>query len=181
MTIKETSPLIETLKKEAATNKAANAVFHVFALRQRARRNVTVHSLEQRMKKEGFDFSPNEYSGVLKTLAGLGFGKLQTDHKGRVKALTDVNTTLQSIGSAACGQRVTLTGLKSRNKFTTMVVTKMDAAPTAEIFKKVAPVPQVDLRLSLAINGKPVSISVPENLTAEEITGIILKLQSREF
>jgi hypothetical protein len=51
----------EQLKKEAESNPASNAAFHVFALRKRARNVVVLTSLYNKMKKEGFKYEKSQY------------------------------------------------------------------------------------------------------------------------
>ncbi len=119
--------LIETLKTETSKDPVTSAVLHVFAARERARAQVTIPALVARMKEEGFLYAPGEYGKVLKLLASLGVGRLDTDSSGKVRALKDVKVTLQSIGMAALGQATVIEPISTRNKFQRIPV--VHAAP----------------------------------------------------
>lgn len=123
--------LIETLKLETAKDPVTSAVLHMFAARERAREQVTIPALVNRMKEEGFLYAPGEYGRVLRLLAGLGVGRLDTDSSGKVRALKDVKVTLQSIGMAALGQGTTIDQLAKRNRYQRIpIVTAAPIRPT---------------------------------------------------
>lgn len=109
--------VINTLRNEIQTNKAVSDTLYAFAMRQRARHVVTLTALTNKMHHEGFEHTRGEYAEVLKLLAKLNIGKLDTDSKGRVRALKDIDTTLQSIGLAALGVRSQVELAKRRNRF----------------------------------------------------------------
>lgn len=109
--------LIQTLAAETSKDPTLNAVLHMFAARDRARAQVTLQALAARMKEEGFSYEDAEYIRVLRLLAKLGVGRLETDSSGRVKALKDVKVTLQSIGLAGLGQLSRIEHLNKRNRF----------------------------------------------------------------
>lgn len=172
---------VEVLKKEVESNPAANAVFHVFALRRRTRAQITMHGLSQRMKLEGFEYRSDQYAHVLKLLAKLGLGKLEVDSKGRVRALKEVKATLQSIGVVACGDKSTVKVYNKRNKFM-----KVYSNPAPETPKQQENSPKPELVpdssnnviiLSVPIKHKYIDISVPKDLNAEEIAALIYKFQ----
>src|SRR4051812_45264037 len=94
---------IEKLKKEASINPVMNAVLHVFAMRKRARSKVTLDVLAKSMRSEGFLFGKEQYQAVLESLANAGFGHLQKDAKGRIRALEKISVTFKSLGTAVCG------------------------------------------------------------------------------
>jgi hypothetical protein len=109
---------IEVLKQAANKNKTANDVFHDFALRERARSQVTVRALFNRMKKAGFDYTSNDYASVLKLMSECGFGELRTNKRGSIVGLFGVSTALQSIGQAVVGgKREPLRNYAPRNKY----------------------------------------------------------------
>lgn len=171
--------VIQVLKKEAETNPVANAVFHVFAIRRRARNSITIIGLTQKMKVEGFDFDTQKYADILRLLASLGFGKLDIDSKGKVRALKEIKTTLQSIGKVACGDKESLRNFKVRNKFIDMPVRKnQDPDSPKEVHTLGLRTTQMNLALS--INGKIVTIPVPKNLTTNEIALLIAGFNSKE-
>lgn len=178
-----------TLRREAARNPVVNDVCHVFAARKRARHQVTVRALSLRMKKEGFAHKDAEYAEVLSLLSDTGFGTLEKDRKGRVVALKNVKTTLQSLGKAVIGQKQELEALHLRNKFSAL-------APAAQLIKqaKVTPIaPNTSplpaqlavypyratgsISITLTINKKPVIIPLPATLTPEEIASLIKHFQ----
>lgn len=164
---------ISLLRNEAANNPVARDVFHMFAQRERTRHQVTVEALSQRMKAEGFMHSDDQYRGVLKLLGGLGFGKVETNAKGRVIALKDVKTTLQSIGAAALKQEKKLESFTQANRYQALVA-------TAELLKK-APTGQtksgLPVSITVVINEKAVNFRVPKELNANEIADLVLRFR----
>lgn len=135
----DTQKLIAALKDLAHKSKAANDVFHVFATRERTRNQVTVESLQARMTEEGFKHSNEEYGNVLKALADLGFGKIKTGRKGRIVALVEIKTTLQSIGEAAVGRRQILMNYAPRSRYSPLALPPEEApveAPKPEAAKE---------------------------------------------
>lgn len=93
--------LVAKLKQEADSNAAFKAVCTVFAVRERARQQVTVNSLARVMNREGFEFTKDDYKTVLARLAEFGVGRLDRAPNGRLRALKGINVKLQSIGKAA--------------------------------------------------------------------------------
>lgn len=165
---------IESLRKEVSSNPVAKDVFHVFAARQRARNRVSVRALSLRMDKEGFKHDPKEYAAVLGAMHKAGFGQLERNRKGKVTGLKDVRITLQSLGAAVLGQKVKLQNLKDRHHYGTLVST---AAALKEDPKR--PVAVYPFRLSgnvsitFTINGKPIIVPIPGDLTPDEIAALI--------
>lgn len=157
---------VTKLREKAKTSPAANSFFHVCALRKRARSNINVRSLALKMQKEGFNYTVEEYRDIIKFLADLGFGRLDTDAKGRVKGLKDIRVSLQSIGQTACGEQVQLRGFRPRNRF----------AMIGSIKPKPKQV-ETEIDVSIKMNGKAVKIQVPKDLTAEEIAALISGFQ----
>lgn len=161
---------IEVLKEEAKKNPVANAVFHVFATRQRTRQVLTVDGLTQRMKAEGFSHKHSDYEPILKLLADLGFGTLQMGRGGRIEGLKDIKKTLQSIGSAACDKPGTIKNFAPRAKYSQVLV-KEHAQPKVE-----APVGlaiELGTSLSLSFNGKPLQVTLPKDISSDELTKLI--------
>lgn len=162
--------IVGSLKKYAAENAVANDVFCAWAMRQRARNQVTMAALYQKMKINGFNHKYEEYEGLLKFLGALGLGRLELDKRGKVIALKEVKMTLQSIGEAACGGKEKLKGFKPRNKFSrliskpkTLVTTSVQQPKTFER----------DIEIVVTLEGKPIRINMPKSLSAEQIAGII--------
>jgi hypothetical protein len=154
--------VIETLKKEANENPAANALFHVWALRHRARNQVTMRALNLKMTKEGFKFDTALYERTLKLLSQLGFGRVEYDKNGNVKALKDIRVKLQSIGKATVGTGRKLVNFKQKNKFDSI---------------EVKPIQKPSVILTCVVNGKAVNMTLPPSMTFDEIATIMLKFQ----
>lgn len=168
---------IETLKVEAKNNPTTDAVLHVWALRRRARQTVTLGALKQRMKAEGFNYDSAKYAEVLSLMAKLGFGRLVTDPKGRVRALTDVKVTLQSIGAAVCGSGQRLSDYKRRNRFRNLPATPVASEPPKAL-PTIRPLTAPQVSLSINLNGKLVNIQVPSNMSAEEVAALVCRFQT---
>ncbi len=165
---------IERLREEAKKNSAANAVFHIFALRQRTRGIITIHSLTQKMKKEGFEYGRQEYVNLLKLLAELGFGKLE-EKRGRIKALRDITVTLQSLGEAVLNKNSSTRGFNKRNKFTALPGLKTNLAPKP-MPVEAAPT-EVSVTFDIRMNDKVIATLVPKDLTDEEMTTLVKRLR----
>lgn len=103
ITRKALSPkeVVTRLRQKASEDPIFKSVAQGFAIRERSRNQVTIASLTQKMNKEGFNYTRQDYVDVLKFLANLGFGRLDLSPKGKVRALKDIPMTLQSIGMAA--------------------------------------------------------------------------------
>lgn len=177
----EKKQVVESLK-QMATKKVANDVFHAWALRDRTRQVVTVEALAQRMKKEGYDYPQHEYAAILRQLSNMGLGRLETGAGGKVRALKDVKLTLQSIGKAAVGD-APLQGWHARNRFGHLIAST-DRAP--ELVQEPAPKPveapktpsiAMGVTLVLSVNGKAVTIPVPDGLTVQEVGALVAKLK----
>lgn len=178
----EKSQIVEALQKEAKTNPASSAVFHVFASRERARSTVMLTSLYNGMKKEGFSFSRADYVSVLKLLNSLGFGTLYQDSRGRVLGLKNVKTTLQSIGEAALGNsNVNFQSFRPRNRYTNLQPRNQNIReiyPRSPLEAPVKAKEDCKVNLEVDINGKTIHIPMTKNLTSEDIASLINRLQS---
>lgn len=164
--------VIESLQAQAKTNKVFSDVVHDFALRERARNIVTVQALKQRMKAERFNYSDKEYAETLEILARMGFGTIELDNKGKVKALKDIKVTLQSIGKVAVGADTHLDKNHFRNKFKpiiTEVPAQVIPKPLRTELKSLSTV----LSITLDVKGKPVVVTLPKDLSNEEIADLI--------
>lgn len=172
--------LVSVLKKEAEADSAFKDTCIMFGSRERARNQVTVAALQTRMERHGFHYSKEKYASILKRMADLGLGRLETDSKGQVKALKNIETTLQSIGKAACGEASNLANWRKRNRFRSLP----SGRTPAPVPKKAAPAPKLTMvprlekiDLVMKLNDKPVRLEVSNDLTAEEIAAIISKFQ----
>lgn len=170
----DNTQIVEVIRKEAKENKVADAVFHMWATRDRARGTVTVGGLEQRMKAEGFHFDKADYAKFLRFLSALNFGKLD-ESSGKVRGLKDVKIKLQSIGQAAIGTKQTLDGWRARNRYKHLVpetkVATATATPTAKP-AKAAPV-----FLAVQLKDKLVSIPIPGDLEDAEVAALVHRLR----
>lgn len=162
--------MIEILKKEAESNPIASSVFHLFAMRTRTRGVVTISSLKQRMAREGFKHQKSDYIPILELLSNVGVGKLLRDRYGRVKALTEINKTLQSIGSAVCGTSKPLKSFNKKPVFEKVIVKK------PEIIKKPL-VNKVGLKFVIMINDQPIEIKIPDGMSEEDIAALIVAIK----
>lgn len=168
---------VKTLRDRVAKDKIARDVFHVMSIRERARNVITLGGLQQRMKKEGYNHEMSDYVDVLKLLSTLEFGTLMTDNRGKVTGLCDIKITLQSIGAAATGQSDDLVGWKPRNKYVP-INTVAEVTQTRENSRTRASSPSAeDVSLTIVINGKPVSFSIPNDLNEKEIAQLIVTLR----
>ncbi len=198
--------LVLGLKEKAAKDKVFNDICTVFATRERARFDVTVNGLTQRMKKDGFEYGPSELSPALRYLASLGLGQLKTSG-GKVIGLTEVKTTLQSIGSVALGQTNSLVKFHKRHQFHKLpavmaqkaehkLVMPRNAEPRLVDIKpakaaqkplklNLKPVEQVmkeekgsTVTLSLNFKGTDITIPVPRSLSAQDIATLVKSFQA---
>lgn len=177
---------IEALKREANKSPAANAVFHVFADRQRARQSINTAALVVRMEREKFDFPVKQYEDVLKFLSTLGLGTLVLDKKGRVKGLANIKVTLQSIGMAALSptRAQRFEGFRSKPKFQKLTVEKPVPAtspppapkPLGAASGAVAGFP---VSVTVVVNGKPVNFRIPNELSEAEIADLVVRFRDK--
>lgn len=165
--------MIEQLKQEAKANKVSNAVFHVLAMRRRARHNITLNGLQQRMKAEGFDYKPADYIPAIRLLAKLGFGQLDVDSLGKIRGLKDIKTTLQSIGVAAVGNAADLANYRRRLKFQPLTQEQ------AKVVADYSVVPAA-VGIKVEVNGKSLDITIPGNFSSKEIVGLLDKIRGKQ-
>lgn len=165
--------MAEALQKEAAANETFSAVCHMFALRERARSQVTMGTLKFSTIKEGYSFTKEQLESVLKFLAGLGVGRLEKDNKGRITALKDIQYTLQSIGQAAVAQQEGVTKFSAAKTYK-----ELPAQP-----KAVEPVPTKEVmyaaELQVIIEGKPIKFEVPKGLTPETLAQLLSQIYKK--
>lgn len=173
--------LIDRLKDEAIRNKTFNAVAHIFAIRERARQQVSVVALAAAMKKQGFEFSRNEYEHVLKFMGSLGLGTLDKDSRGRVRALKGIKLTLQSIGLAAVGEKKELTKYSPAAKFSKIPgvpQTILDKPPTTP--KPTASKSVCKVTFTVTVDDKTVVFDIPEGVPKEDLGQFIASLYPRK-
>ncbi len=163
--------IVEVIRKEAKQNKVADAVFHMWAARDRARGIITIGGLEQRMKKEGFNFDKADYAKFLRFLSNLNFGKLD-ESNGKVRSLKDVKVKLQSIGQVAIGGKNNLEGWRVRNKY------KHFIPPATQHKETTAPSATLNpVFLAVEIKGKLINIPIPGSLDDAEVAALVHRLR----
>lgn len=161
---------ITALKEEAAKNDEFAVIMYVLANRERTRRNLDLIALQRTMEQHGADFKREAYEHVISVLGNLGFGRVKLSSSGKILGLTDINTTLQSIGQASAGKTDKLEQFKQKrlNKFK-----KLPDVLKPSILDKVEP-PIVkskayELFLTVIVNKAPIVIPGPANLKPEDL------------
>lgn len=172
--------VIEKLKKEAAHNPVAKDVFYMWAMRQRARNQVTVQALSQRMAEQGFKHTDDQYREVLKFLHSIGLGRLSTTSKGKITALIEVTLTLQSVGQAAAGSG-SLDKFKSRPVYAKLkqVERREDKRRSSDAIEKAWAAPETKSVVGIAYMvgpNKTIYIPVPKELKPNEVADLISRL-----
>jgi len=181
MSNQEVVELVTALRAEAKKNPVANDVFHMFAHRERARKDVTLTALAARMESEGFKHEPAEYAKVLKFLAEHRVGTLKKNGGGRIKALENVTMTLQSIGSSAIGSLGNVEAFRSRVRYSKLP--EVTPAPAPFVERRVSPmtgsgaVAGVQLSVTYIINGKPITFNIPKEMNEQEIAALLAKFK----
>lgn len=127
----ESSPMLITLlQREASNNPVFRSIAEMFALRERTRQQITVHSLSATMKKEGYDYTKSQLREVLRFLASLRLGRLELSPKGTIVALKGITYTLQSIGMASVSNKASLSKHNIPIPFKRLPVPSGDSLPT---------------------------------------------------
>lgn len=190
--------LVQKLKAQAAKSPAFSAMCHIFALRERARQQVTLKSLSLTMQKEGFAFNPSEYEVALVFLASVGLGKLDYNAAGRLRGLKDIKVTLQSIGMAAIAKTDQLKTGQFQHKFKKLPlpvnVTPKKPTPANIEIPWAAPKPEAansmegktflprkyPLTMIVNVEGQPFSLSVPGGATMDEVGAFMQQLITKK-
>lgn len=182
---KKISPkeLVTKLREEATKNPCMNAVCHIFALRERARQTVTVNGLRVAMAREGFVFTRTQYEEVLKFLSSLGIGTLDFDLNQRIKALTQINVTLQSIGLTAVSKKSMFDKYVQTPIFNKLTERPEDFDKYDVYDKNETPVrtePRYSATLIIKFEDKPVSFDLPKGLSAPELIALIAQWNAKK-
>lgn len=166
--------MIEALRAEAARSQVFNAVCHIFAIRERARQQVTLGRLRIRMAQEGYNYSRNDYEQVLRFLASIGIGVLDFDSKKNLRSLVAIKTTLQSIGAAAVGKGDSLERFTPAAEFSDLPV-KAPSAPSVSTPAPMKPLVSEEYPVSLTIivEGLKMSFNLPKGLTMKELSKLL--------
>lgn len=161
--------VVEILRQKASSDPVTNAVLHMWALRKRARHEITVGALHARMKREGFIHDKQSYEPLLKLLGQLGLGTVQVNSKGRVVALKGVQTTLQSLGTAVLSPKGQLKQFKQKHKFSPLMLTREAEAP------KLVKETKTDAQITVQHASKSMTFPVPSDASDEDIAHIVSK------
>lgn len=174
--------VIEALREQAATDPVLNDVMHVLADYQRARHQITLAGLMQRMKKEGFEHRREEIANRLNTMGKAGLGRIEFDRNGNAKVLKDLTVKRQSLANAVIEKGHNVDLFKKRKKYMDIPVEKAvqtSPTPAPTVKQEEEPKPQTEaLELSIIINGKRVNIQVPKELSAMEVSTLIARLRA---
>lgn len=173
-----TNDIVNALVKEAESSSVANSVFHVLALRKRARSSISLISLMNKMRQEGFNYRKDDYLPIFRLLAKLGLGELNTGPRGGIKGIKNIKYTLQSIGAIACKQGNTAEDYKPRNKFAEIQWNKPKVIKELNKAKEVVKHKSNSLNLELDLNGTLIHIPVPRGLTTNQIAQLVDRLKS---
>lgn len=174
--------LISRLRQQAAESKIFNAICYVFAMRERARHQVTVSSLRLTLLKEGFNFKAEDIEQELIFLSNLGVGTIEVS-RGHVVSLRGVKITLQSIGKCALSDNeAALKMFKVHNKFNDLSLPKeIKPIVTSKISNSSAIKKEIQQRfytvpLKTMIGGSEVVIPLSIPLTNEQIALAVASL-----
>lgn len=164
--------IVAKLQEEAKRNEVFSAICYVFALRHRARQQVTVGTLRLKMAQEGYNFSKTQCQQVLRFLSSLGIGYLEFDQATKeLVALKNIKLTLQSIGLAAIGNTGNLVRFNPLTEFLELPVkTAVQPAPAP-------PKPKVtdafDAALTVNVEGRLMTFDISNGLSAKELIKLI--------
>jgi len=134
-----TKNLVQKLQ-EAAKEPTFNAVCHLFAMRERGRRVITVQAFHDTLNEEGFKVDKEAVDAVFQTLATLGLGTLDHHNNGRIRSLKNITIQLQSIGKAALGGDTVLSRAKTKQRLKPLIL------PNIKMPQKVVEMPKLTAR-----------------------------------
>lgn len=106
--------MIGNLKEISSKNAQMNAILHLFAMRERGRRHITVSATLDSLKGEGFNYTRGDVEGVFTMLADAGLGKLLYSAKGQLMALTDIEIAVQTLAKAILGDETKVKATRKR-------------------------------------------------------------------
>lgn len=171
--------VIQKLKTETKNNPAANPVFHLLALRRRTRGTITLGALAQKMRREGFEYTNDQYRELLNTMAVAGVGSPVVNRVGNVVGIKNIKVNLAALGKAALDAKelealgVIAEAPKARRTNDRRIAIK-PLRGYAEVRIK-------NSSLDVSINGTEAIIQFPKGLSAGELTSLLEKLQGRDL
>lgn len=157
---------IHRLQEASKQDAKLESVFQVLAHRVRNRHNLTTKGLYYKMRKEGFDYSEKEYIPLFKLMAEVGLCQLQKNNKDRVIACREFKLPLKSLGEAVSGLKTFQAPKTVTEAVEVLVETKKHQVSL-----------KAGIMLTLYLHDKLVKVEVPENITKEELIGILYKFQ----
>lgn len=175
------------LQSRTKTDPVLNAAFHMLALRDRSRFNLTPEALYYKMKREGFtNYNKADYLVVFKTLAELGLARIVLDERGRVEQVRDFRLPLKQLGALACGQNVPvermgqLLNSGAKPKVEPIVISSKPSPRREERQPRPYQTAGTRLILTVLVNDKPINIPVPRDLTPAELASFLGNLMDKE-
>ncbi len=175
----EVKDVLNKVVVEAEANPVSNAVFHVLAARERNRSTLNLASLYSVMKKEGFTHTRSQYADVLKFLGLINVGVLNYTKRGRLIGLKDISISLKTMGSVAVNRQTP--PVSERKKAEVIhLMNKAKERGSSNMEDKISPLevppPSSDRKyVTLYLNHKPFTISIPNEFTKEEVALLIHK------
>lgn len=164
--------MIKVLKDEADRNPASRAVLFMFSQRQRPRGTLTLDGLVHRMRQDGFPCTKKDFEPIIKALASVGIGVLNTTGRGKLIGLKEITTDFKSVGECVFGEAVEIKTFTPRVRFT-----KVTPPPrrSSLLVRPGLHTPNSNFQVSLDVllNGKHVLIPVPKDLTNEDLAALI--------
>lgn len=176
----------ELLKEEAKKNEAFNAIAFKWATRERARNQVTVHSLKASMDQEGFQFKKEDYEAALVFLSKLGFGEIKKTKAGKICALENIKVKLQDIGKVAVAGAKEIKPFRQKNKYRglEMVETtakqpmrrstdKVDSSGPIQLPKKEDV--RYEISLQVIVHGAKITFAGPVSVSPQQLGAILIR------
>lgn len=184
--------MIEKLRAEVKVNPVLSAICHIFAVRERARQQVTIPALKQTMMKEGFDFKIADYEKALRFLANIGIGTLELDHNGKAKAIKGIRYTLQSLGAAAINENEKAPKrFAPRNQYADVPQPEQSvprpppfAPPRVvqeEPMPRITPTKVSSVALTATINNMPVVFVIADEMEPSQLGQLLVRLSGNNF
>lgn len=158
------------LAEKAKSDPVIDAVATVMALRERNRHNLTLRGLYYKMRKEGFSYQQKDYIPFLNLLGELGLAKVHSDNQGRVDSVRDFKLPIQDIGTIAKGGRPTRMKVPNIQAAAPRPKKPETASPAVNSLKATT--------VTVTVNGKPVQITIPNEITKDELLSILTKFQT---
>lgn len=154
--------MVERLQEGAKQNPVANSVLLVLSSRKRHRSILNLNPLVRQMKKEGFQYSKQEYGKVLVWLEQMNLGRIVRTKRGKVKGLIDIKYKLDSIGNSALQGKI-LFDSKPKTTYlpplTMREVQAIRAKHTRPVIKTV----------QLTIDDCPISVTMPNQMSMKTL------------